>query len=412
MYYYGRADGDGKSLRLHLEDGPLDVTELPTLWQQRPPLIMFLNLLEESPIRLGNALASVHARTPLVIAQTWSHADCDKPRQSAKNWFLELLQSKDPDPIDLLHKHGLSTVQIWGRYGQWRYDPPVVSPREKLARLLLDRENQRGAVQRMVSTLVHDGGRRLSCLLAYGDASDLVHLFVEQLLEYLRRYSKREAHILPVRLNLPPEETFTSRQVEERVRHLFSLYPSEPLRKGLEKHKRPTPERTRLVLLLDWGVRGAADTPRLSVEALRAWVEFCAGQLCEQCPPDMRLLSVLALQSPRERHRGIAERVEQLRANPRLARRAFTMEHLQPLSDVSIGDLTNFLKDEHTSCLKEHIPDMPILIWRKTQGRFNETVDLIEEAENVGVRGWLELYDKLKDILPPDSSEPPSGIWL
>ncbi|MFO1434553.1 MAG: hypothetical protein U1F76_31485 [Candidatus Competibacteraceae bacterium] len=95
----------------------------------------------------------------IVVAQTWSHADRDKPRQSAKNWFLELLQNKDLDPIDLLHKHGLSTVQIWSRYGQWRYDPPVVSPREKLARLLLDRENQRGAVQRMVSTLVHDSRR-------------------------------------------------------------------------------------------------------------------------------------------------------------------------------------------------------------------------------------------------------------
>ncbi|MFO1434552.1 MAG: hypothetical protein U1F76_31480 [Candidatus Competibacteraceae bacterium] len=137
----------------------------------------------------------------------------------------------------------------------------------------------------------------------------MVHLFVERLLEYLRRYSKRDAHILPVRLNLPPEETFTSRQVEQRVRRLFSLNPSESLGTGLETHKRPTPERTRLVLLLDWGVRGAVDTPRIGVKALRAWVEFCTDQLCEQCPSDSRLLSVLAVQSPRERHAGIAERV-------------------------------------------------------------------------------------------------------
>ena len=36
VYYYGRADGDSKILRLHLDDGPLDVNDLPKLWQ-RPP---------------------------------------------------------------------------------------------------------------------------------------------------------------------------------------------------------------------------------------------------------------------------------------------------------------------------------------------------------------------------------------
>ena len=392
VYYYGPADGDGKTLRLRLDDGPLDITELPQLWQ-RPPRIVFLNLLEASPIGLGNVLAPVHAYVPLVVAQTWSHADCDKPRQSAKKWFLELLQSEDRDPIELLHKHGLYTVQIWGRYGQWRYSPQVVSPREKLARLLLDRENQRRAVQGVVSALVHDSGRRLSCLLAYGDESDLVYLFVEQLLEYLRLHSKREAHILPVRLNLPPAETFTVDQVQERVRSFFS---SETLRKGLEKYKRPTPERTRLVLLLDWGVRGTADTPAIDNAALQAWVEFCANRLCEQCPSDMRLLSVLALQRSRQQHDDIAAFVEQLSADPQLTKHAFTMEELHPLGNVRIADLNKFLKDEHTSCPQERISDMSKLIWQETKGQFNKTVDLIEEAENVGVRGWLELYERLK----------------
>ncbi len=393
VYYYGPADGDSNNLRLHLDDGPLDVTELPKLWQQRPPRIVFLNLLEESPIGLGNVLTPLHAHVPLVVAQTWSRSDCDKPRQSAENWFLELLQSKDLDPIDLLHKHGLATVQIWGRYGQWRYDPQVVSPREKLARLLLDRESQRGAVQRMVSILVHDSKRRLSCLLAYGDASDLVHLFVEQLLEYLHRYSKRDAHILPVRLSLPSAETFTVDQVKKWVQHLFN---SETLRQGLEKHKRPTPDRTRLVLLLDWGVRGTEDT-LIDDKAIEAWVEFCAKCLCEQCPPDIRLLSILALQSPRERQDRITAQVKRLRTNPRFATQSFRMEHVQPLGDVGEDDLIAFLTDGHTSCLQGQIADISSLIWQKTQGRFDETVKLIEEAENVGIRGWLELCEHLKD---------------
>lgn len=409
IYYYGRASGDGKTLRLALEDGPLDVSELPNLWK-RAPQILFFNLLEDSPISLGTVLAPLHTLIPLVIAQTWRTADMDQPRQSAKNWFLAFLKGgEDPDPIALFHQHGLATAQLWGRYGQWRYNPQVSSPREKLARLLLDRENQRRAVQGVVSALVNDSGRRLSCLLAYGDESDLVHLFVEQLLEYLRLHSKREAHILPVRLNLPPADTFTIDQVQEQVRHLFSLNPRDPLRKGLEKHKPPTPERTRrLVLLLDWGVRGTEDTP-IDDAALRAWVEFCANRLCEQCPSDMRLLSILTLQRSRQQHDDIATFVEQLSADPQLTKHAFTMEELHPLGDVRVADLNKFLKDEHTSCPKDRISDMPKLIWQKTQGQFNETVDLIEEAENAGVRGWLELYKALKDSLQSGSSAAPSN---
>ncbi len=406
LYYYGPAQSDGQTLRLQLDDGPLEVSDLTTFWK-RAPQIVFFNLLEDSSPGWGSALAALHSQLPLLIAQTSNPADAEQARQAAQNWLVAFLQGgEDPDPIALFHQHGLATAQVWGRYGQWRYSPQVVSPREKLARLLLDRENQRRAVQGVVSALVNDSGRRLSCLLAYGDESDLVHLFVDQLLEYLRQHSRREAHVLRVRLPLPPAESFTSAQLRDRVCRHFRLNPPEPLRKGLERQKRPTPERARLVLLLDWGVRGTADTFRISGDSLRAWVEFCAGELAEQCPPDMRLLSVLTLESPRERHAGIAARVEGLRKDPGFAKRSFTMEHLEPLSVVREGDLVGFLKDEHTSCPQALLPVMPKLIWQLTLGRFDETVELIEKAEEVGVRGWIELHAKHKDSLPPDSPTP------
>jgi hypothetical protein len=49
VYYYGPANGDGVTLQLHLEDGLLDVTDLPRLWR-KPPQVLFLNLLEDDPI--------------------------------------------------------------------------------------------------------------------------------------------------------------------------------------------------------------------------------------------------------------------------------------------------------------------------------------------------------------------------
>ena len=55
---------------------------------------------------------------------------------------------------------------------------------------------------------------------------------------------------------------------------------------------------------------------------------------------------------------------------------------------------------------------MPKLIWRQTEGRFKETVAMIEAAEQAGVRGWIELHERLKDSLPPDSSAAPPDELL
>ena len=151
IYYYGLASGDGKTLKLYLEDRELDVTELVGLWS-KPPQVVFLNLIEDKPISLGTVLSQLHQHVPLVVAQTWSSTDLAQPRQAAQAWFYTVLQSGgDQDPIAALHQHGLCTALAWGRYAHWQYSPQVTSIQEQLARLLLDREIQRGAVLQAAS---------------------------------------------------------------------------------------------------------------------------------------------------------------------------------------------------------------------------------------------------------------------
>ncbi len=419
IYYYGPATSDGKTLHLTLADGDSDVGDLPKLWR-RPPQIVFLNLLAGSSptsagLRLGTALAGLHAHVPLVIAQVSPLADAEHAQTAAQEWFVAFLHADhdDPDPIALLHQHARATTQVWARYGRWRYRPHAVSPREKLARLLLDRENQRRAVHGALSTLVHEPRRRLSCVLACGDESDLVHLFVDQLLEYLRLHSRHEAFLVRVRLELPPAETFTRDDVDKCLRRHFSLPHGQALSKGIDQQRRRTAERKRQILLLDWGARGTADTARISLAALHAWLEFCADTLAEQCPADLRLLCVLCVQAARERHAATARHIDDLRGAARFSKPSFTLEHLQLLDDVGPGDLSKFFQDEEKiSCPTDLLPIMPHLIRQQTGGRFAATVELIEDTERIGPCGWLELYEKHKDSLPPERSTTPDDELL
>ena len=151
----------------------------------------------------------------------------------------------------------------------------------------------------------------------------------------------------------------------------------------------------------------------LDQEGLTAWLEFCAGPLCAACPPDLRLLSLLSLESPEERHRRIESLVNRLRAQPRFRDRAFRLERLEPLDQVTASDLADFLhRKGNSSCPDDLIPVMPELIIADTGGHFERTVARIEEAER---RSWYALHDELKDsaghqataaTLPPEGEGP------
>jgi hypothetical protein len=144
--------------------------------------------------------------------------------------------------------------------------------------------------------------------------------------------------------------------------------------------------------LLDWGVRGDARIP-LAKEGVEAWLAFCAGTLCAQCPADLRLLSLLSLESPEKKHGRIEALVNGLRAEPRFRDRAFRLELLAPLDRVSANDLADFLdRRGNSSCPDDLIPLMPELIVRNTGGHFERTLALIEQAER---RSWYALHDDL-----------------
>ncbi|MCK7515889.1 MAG: hypothetical protein MZV70_75925 [Desulfobacterales bacterium] len=112
---------------------------------------------------------------------------------------------------------------------------------------------------------MHDPGRRLSGLLAYGDEAAHPGRTVRRPVARISSgiwHTQEARHPAGQRLRLPPEPTFTVRRLVDEVRLAF---PTEPAGNRCARHwqrtNSPPLDRKRFVRLLDWGIRGTADTP-------------------------------------------------------------------------------------------------------------------------------------------------------
>ncbi len=381
----------------HLDlDGRALAELLRVSWGAQPPQILLLSLVGDRLSQAAEALAGLHPEVPLIALQC--SPDAAELQASALDWLHTLLEGgEDADPVCALHEFGVERAVVWGAYGRWRTRTAGEPPREKLAHLLLDRRLQRAMVRSALDELVHEGDRRLCCLLGYGAEGNLVDRLGAQLFEHLRRTAQDVAHVSRLTLSLPEGKQFDAGTVEAQVRRDLGLGPRTSLGEALRDRRPRIPHGKRPVLLLDWGVRGDA-RGALATGGVTAWLEFCAGPLCAECPPDLRLLSLLSIESASEKHDLIKALVNGLRGEPRFRDRAFRVELLEPLDRVWPNDLADFLDGRgNSSCPDDLLSVMPDLIVGDTGGHFERTLARIEEAER---RGWYDLYDALRGREP------------
>jgi len=397
VYFYGPADATGSEIRLRLGDGDEGVSlgELAATWRHAPPEVLFLNLVGELRDASG-ALAALSPAVPLVVAHYAASEEAAEARTRALGWFQSLLEGDErADPVALLQDRALPGAVAWVGYDNWTTRTTDASPRPKLARLLLDRKPQRARARNAVDELMRERGRRLCCLIAYGEPGNHLELFWDQILEHLQRNAADVAHVVHLRLELADGPSFDLGALDRRLREVLRLEPGEPVMGALMQRRPRAPGPARPLLLLDWGIRGEDRGGPISTRALETWLELCNDRLASQTPEELRLLSCLALERPADRHEAIASAVDRLRGQPRFRNRAFRIELLPPIGRVTSNDLADFL-DGHgnSSCPDDLIPAIPELMLRATGGRFAPTVELIETAEKTS---WYELYDRLRD---------------
>lgn len=396
LYVLDRLTPDAAAPRLVGLD--IEIDGLAEIWGRCPPKLVLLNLIGEHRPGAAKACMALADRVSLLVVQFGDPSQPHRARQAALAWLNALFTSTErDDPVFLLHHEALPGAFAIANYGRWTTKTSGEPPRKKLAHLLLDRKFQRSEVNLSLSELVNKHERRMHCFVVAGEAGNLVELFVDQILEWFRRYSSELGVIKRLRLQLPTRaEDFDFATLARQVRRDLLVDPRDPICEAIASHRVRSAHRDRSVLLLDWGMHGGEGRPVPGDRALDAWVELNAREVAGtlSCPEarDLKLLSCLSLEMPEARQRSLKETIGRLRASNR--GRAFRMALLPFLDRVEEQDLVEFLDDaDHSTIPAKLLDDMPGLLIGAGGGSFDKTVELIERAEDTT---WYELYQELQ----------------
>jgi hypothetical protein len=174
-----------------------------------------------------------------------------------------------------------------------------------------------------------------------------------------------------------------------------------PILAALRRFAQPHPSKPTPVLWIDWGTAGHKDDP-ISSDELREWVVFSEKVLARGCPPDMRIVSYLAIQTPTENHGLLVECIEEFKEDYNDA--SFQCELIPALPKVTRVEIRDYLLFDppNTLCPKDRAREAAEVIYRETNGAYESVVKWIERAEK---RGWNEMLRESK----PKAKSPKGG---
>jgi predicted HTH transcriptional regulator len=273
-----------------------------------------------------------------------------------------------------------------GRAGKARPLPP--------GRPLLsfDRDQQKALVRKHVDELVRSDHRRVLALVASASPGNLAELFSEQLLYDLESALGERIDLTWKRLQFPSSREELVHGLESELRRQLEAEDGEPLSHLLLRHVPPSAGR-RAVLWLDWGIFGVghAQAPLLPSQ-LADWLRF-ASEILSRGPAELRVVVFAALESSNPA--GIVQALEDVRREPWSRRPEFRVIPLEPLGQVAEIDLLDYLANpEASTCPPAIQAEIAERIHRQTDGRFDKTVQLLEEAE---IGSWYALLDRLRE---------------
>lgn len=401
VYYYGHGAVDGGQAVLLLgKEGaaqdPWAMADFRRLLAEAPPDIVYLNACKAGAAGWLSAGHQLTPEVPCVVAHRTTAWTVEAGR-CARRWFDDFLGG-GLDPVEALHQlpaggstrdFEWATPIVWTSFESWRTHREIARRPRREPGLRLDRQTQRGMALNHVYELIASEARRVEAMVVYGAKGALVEQFGNQLRDYL------ESRQLCLSW-LPPRDPKTLEVTFDRLEEHLGLWLErrdfESLRMLLRRQAPPrgvspsTP-----VLCLDWGVFGTAGRP-LSEEHLGDWLLFASDVLARHCPPEIRLVSYLALELPEAEHGPLEETVEELRAEIRSQQ--FRCSLLPALADVTLVDLLDYLEDPtNTHCPASLGREAARCIFRHTRGRYEETVQLIARGED---EGWNRLVRELR----------------
>ncbi len=288
-------------------------------------------------------------------------------------------------------------------YRLWSTQPPPARPARSWTALhKLDRREQKALVARELRNLLRDDRQRVLALVAYAAPGNAVASLAEQLEHDL----EEDDDHLPVNWyrtafpphrhpsGSPPDRRTLVVDLEAMLRLDLGARSGEEI-PALLRRMAPRDARsgTRGIVWLNWGIfgDGTGQQPRLAVPDLRDWARFSCERLVPLCPPDVRVVSFLALEIEERRHDKLKRALFAVESEPFCLLPGFTLTVLDPLGMVPERDLRRFLREHE--CPEELVGATAELLHAKTAGRFEDTVPLLDRAR---ATSWNDLHAALR----------------
>lgn len=419
FYYYGHGELNDRQACLLLENnGRRDemlLSDVKSNLRDPAPRIVYLNACKAGGGGWTSAGHQLSPAVPLVIAHRTT-AWTDYAGVAAIAWMQECLTS-GKDPLLPLHElpalatrrdYQWATTSAHASYSTWTTRAASLRRRNPEEGLRLDRTEQRAFVLSQAISELPKDDFRVEALIAYGAQGNLVEKFSQQAIDHLESNAPSLA-IKRVRLEFPAHRAELEKFLEAELMRSLRAERYETLPDVL---RRAAPDRraNRMSLLwLDWGVFGTAPgtQPPLRTQELQAWVSFCCNRLTPACQPDMRIVSFLALELEEKSHKLLRDEVALLQRKFRRPRE-FSFNLLSPLPSLEFLHILSFLENpDYVSCPPGLAEKAAQLIYAKTSGRYDTSVELIKRAERTT---WHQLVDELEKSAGSAAAEDGGGL--
>lgn len=414
LYYYGHGAVEAGQVVLVLGDAQrpksrLTPADLLRLFGATPPKLVLLNACFAGAAGWQSAGYLLSPKVPVVVCSLTTAYTRYAGALAIRVLKGVLLERRDP--IELLHQRDprdpgqsqqdfqWATHAVFARYTSWEPTPIEAQRHDPRNPLRLDRTIARAQVIEQVSALLEGSKRRVEALVAYGHERSLIERFSKQATDHLVR--RRIAPVATLTLRFPQARTDLYTQLCEDFLQQVTRA-GEPLGHALRRHAPQVRTAGKPVLWLDWGVCGdGAPQDKLTLEQLRCWLKWSSEYLgrADQCPDDLRIVSFLALRRPLDKYELLQTNMEDFKHE--LGSDRFRAWLLTPLPRVQKGEIKDYLSDPDLSSCAHNattVSSATELIYRDTEGHYEQVVAHIEWAEK---SGWQSLIDVLRQKYEP-----------
>jgi hypothetical protein len=252
-----------------------------------------------------------------------------------------------------------------------------------------NRDKQRAIAYKHITDLARHPDQKAEAIVAYGKSGNSLEKISQQIIDYIEQEAGDRVHILRLPVQLPVQDgaAWDAHVMEHRLKIQLGSGPDEPLKAVLASKAPRIAHNAARVLWLDWQVIRGLES---FAKPLYTWLEFVRDRLAPACPPGIRIVAALALEADGDAFQKLHERLPLLRSEQELRTKYFRCTTLEPLDTGTLVDIVDFL--ERHGCPAEILNAAGNAIFRKTEGRYDDTTALLREGLT---GGWHALLHRL-----------------